>query len=336
MLWGRNSRFTSKNIFHASPDPLTPTPDPQATIVNFTALLRSQLKSSSSMFRASSLWAENSLELPVSSPQRQKASQSQATTDKGASKKKKAKKLKKKAQDRMLESSMYNDQEFIIPRIMNDDDSQDQMYPESPSPQPSSMAVSASAPVLRPSKLLKKKIYVAPYIDDKMDIPGPGTYNIATSLIKASHNKVYTSPPPINHTPHTHVHMPNYLKHTAASLYKDEKDRDNENDAVAAENSHVHTSSVYITLPTHHPANASKRPRKKRPGHTAHPSSHPNHPAAAAAATTSPICPHYPPVIAKCIWESEAHRGGRSGRKARDLLAAGSSGKNAKEKVVPF
>ena len=155
-------------------------------------------------------------------------------------------------------------------------------------------------------------------------------------MIKASHNKVYTSPPPIHHTPPTHTHMPNYLKHTAASLYKDEKekDRDAENDAVAAENSHIHASSVYMTLPTHHPANASKKPRKKRPGHSAHPSTHPSHPAAAAA--TSPICPHYPPVIASCIWESEAHRGGRSGRKARDWLAAGSSGKNAKEKVVPF
>lgn len=130
MLWGRNNRFTSKNVFHASPDPacLSPNPaHPSEPYVNFTALLRSQLKSSSSMFRASSLWAENSLELPVTSPQRHKnppaGTQAAQAGPAGASKKKKAKKLRKKTQD-MHGSAMFSEQAFIMPRIIHDDDSQ--------------------------------------------------------------------------------------------------------------------------------------------------------------------------------------------------------------------
>lgn len=75
---------------------------------------------------------------------------------------------------------------------------------------------------IKPIKATKKKIYTNQYIAES-DTPGPGSYNIATSLLKPSFNRVFVEPPPATTTNHPSTFTyspPNYLRQTTASLFR--------------------------------------------------------------------------------------------------------------------
>lgn len=141
---------------------------------------------------------------------------------------------------------------------------------------------------------------------------------------------MYTNPPPLQPPP---AYVPHYLKHTLASLYK-EGGEGPHNETMGLGDQGLQ-SSLYATYPpsstfqtsAQQPALSSTAPKKTKKK-TASQAHHPPSP------SPSPINPHYPPPISKGIWISEAHRGGRIGRKGKEAFGKGDP--NAKERVMPF
>eukprot|EP00981_Chlorochromonas_danica_P006969 scaffold1508_cov182-Ochromonas_danica.AAC.3 len=153
---------------------------------------------------------------------------------------------------------------------------------------------------IKPIKATKKKIYTNQYIAES-DTPGPGSYNIATSLIKPSFNRVFVEPPPATTTNHPSSAFtyspPNYLRQTTASLFR----------SYDAPCNHVEDKhSIAWESPTKQTMMYSMQAFKasKSQGR----SSHRAHSAPMSRSHGSPFNRQYPPLSDNVIhrWSSEA------------------------------
>lgn len=215
MLWSHQNRFASRNVYHTGPDPAADSGGGQPsspTIVNFSDYLRKQFAHSKNFFKAATIWSENSLEIPISRSGARKPApgqQQQKKAKESGSKKKKGR-HRRGSVDRHMSSTVLE-----VPMVPDgwpmDEPSQVCELMEPVSDITSSEVF--SPPKIKPIKVMKKKIYTNHYIDDG-DVPGPGTYNIATSLVKPTFNRVFMEPPPAMQG------APNYLRQTTASIFR--------------------------------------------------------------------------------------------------------------------
>jgi hypothetical protein len=153
---------------------------------------------------------------------------------------------------------------------------------------------------LKPSRLAKKLIYTNHYIKDK-DIPGPGAYNLATTLAKPTFNRIYAEPLPAMFGSSS---SPSYLKHTSATTLK-------KFDPPVIEHSIITKSSPKSALFFSIQRFNSTTAMRSMPGHRQ-----------VWSKPTSPFNQQYPPISDAVIqrWSSEAALSYKKGLRPPSLL----------------
>lgn len=248
MLWGKGNRFTAKELLSTGPDPAVDRgsgPPSSPALVNFTDYVRKQLVQSKQFFKASNIWSDQESEIPLAKSAPVNVLEKPSIAKKASSKEKSKKKGKHKRASRSarvdqhaspshqpttgaqweMSAAVAMMEQVELPTVVGqtaefpggdelrlsfenlratDSRPEDNMEEK--------QVIHHSPPKIKPIKIMKKKIYTSPCTPIN-DIPGPGTYNIAGSLIKPTFNRVYSEPPPA--LPESTG--PSYLRHTTAS-----------------------------------------------------------------------------------------------------------------------